>query len=216
MIGKRFGKLIVTKYSGYKNKNLMVEATCDCGNTWRGVAYLLRRGRTKSCGCAKTRSLINKRFGKLIITKIIGKNKYKIPIIEAKCDCGGLWSGVYSHLKNGKTKSCGCLGNGRYNWMGGTTRTKSGYILKYCKGHPRATKKGSYVFEHILVMEGFLGRYVTKDESIHHKNGIKDDNRIENLELRTKNHGAGISSEDAIKHAICILKKYAPHRLIEE
>lgn len=49
--------------------------------------------------------------------------------------------------------------------------------------HPRAPSGNGYVFEHILVMEERLGRYLYADETIHHRNGVRDDNRMENLEL---------------------------------
>ena len=39
--------------------------------------------------------------------------------------------------------------------------------------------------EHILVMEESIGRYITRDEVVHHKNGIRNDNRLENLQLMT-------------------------------
>ena|SRR3990167_9417979 len=57
-----------------------------------------------------------------------------------------------------------------------------GYILICNPKHPFSNNKG-YVREHRLVMERHIGRYLNSNEVVHHKNGIKDDNRIENLEL---------------------------------
>lgn len=63
-----------------------------------------------------------------------------------------------------------------------------GYISVYSPNHPMATKDG-YVMEHILVMEKSIGRYINRDEVVHHKNHKRDDNRLENLELMTfKDH----------------------------
>jgi hypothetical protein len=59
---------------------------------------------------------------------------------------------------------------------------QNGYRYMPCKNHPNASKKGC-VLEHRLVMEQFLGRYLMPDEVIHHKNGNRLDNRLENLEL---------------------------------
>ena len=74
--------------------------------------------------------------------------------------------------------------------------------------HPRSSKNGSYVFEHILVMETKLERYLLPGENVHHINGIKDDNRIENLELWTRPQPSGIRVEDAVKWATEILNRY--------
>lgn len=53
------------------------------------------------------------------------------------------------------------------------------------KGHPRAND-GGYVFEHIVVVEKMIGRYLMKGEVVHHLNGIKDDNRPDNLVIEKR------------------------------
>jgi transposase-like protein len=60
----------------------------------------------------------------------------------------------------------------------------SGYVCILSPSHPRADKVG-YVPEHTLVMEKRIGRYLKENEVVHHINGIKGDNRIENLKLMT-------------------------------
>ncbi len=65
-----------------------------------------------------------------------------------------------------------------------------------------------YVFEHILVMEGILGRHLLPGESVHHRNGVREDNRPENLELWTRPQPAGIRVSDAIAWAYEILDRY--------
>jgi len=73
-------------------------------------------------------------------------------------------------------------GQNNHFWKGGRSIHKSGYVLVYCPNHPYVTH-GCYVFEHRLVMEKHLGRILLPTEVVHHINGIRDDNRIENLML---------------------------------
>lgn len=72
-----------------------------------------------------------------------------------------------------------------HKWNGGVSR-QNGYVLIRCEGHPRARKGSHYVFEHIIVMEKSLGRHLESGEIIHHINGIKSDNRIENLVVMSR------------------------------
>ncbi len=68
-------------------------------------------------------------------------------------------------------------------WRGGRYKDHtSGYISVYSPNHLSCNKKG-YVLEHRLVVEKFIGRYLRTNEIVHHKNKIKDDNKIENLEI---------------------------------
>ncbi len=71
-------------------------------------------------------------------------------------------------------------------WKGGRTIDRDGYVLIWSPLHPHATK-GGYVREHRLVMEEHLGRLLQPWEVVHHRNGIRADNSIENLELFASN-----------------------------
>ncbi len=80
------------------------------------------------------------------------------------------------------------LGDRNPNWKGGIRKHMNGYVFQLCKEHPQANSKG-YIFQHRLVLESHLGRYLKKEECVHHINGIKDDNRIENI-MGFINHSA--------------------------
>jgi hypothetical protein len=87
--------------------------------------------------------------------------------------------------------------------------SQQGYIYLEAPGHPRGARMRGFVFEHIVVMEEMLGRYLYPGESVHHRNGVKDDNRVENLELWVRPQPTGCRVDQAIAWAKEILARYA-------
>jgi hypothetical protein len=84
----------------------------------------------------------------------------------------------------------------------------SGYKTITKRGHPNQMDEKGRIREHIFIMSEYLGRPLIKGESVHHLNGIRDDNRIENLELWSKAQPAGQRVKDKIKWCIEFLSQY--------
>ena len=122
-------------------------------------------------------------------------------IKDKKCvDCGRIIT-----RQSIRCRSCAQKGERGNNWKGGKIH-KKGYVQLKLPEHHNSTKRG-YIFEHRVVMEKYIGRYLNKNEYVHHKNGIRDDNRIKNLELWTTNQPIGVRVKDLINWSIKFLNK---------
>ncbi len=150
----------------------------------------------------KKMDIAGMKFGRLLVMKESHTDRHGQSYWECVCDCGSNRIVRGSALWNNKTKSCGCwvadyrksqTGEKSNNWKGGR-RILNGYILLKRNGHPNADGCG-YIAEHRLLMSEYIGRPLTDSEIVYHKNKIRTDNRIENLELLT--------DETHYGHVIC-------------
>lgn len=126
-------------------------------------------------------------------------------MVKTCIKCGGAFK-VRGKVRKATAKYCSraCKGMGHsaelkgenhLRWQGGLVITKQGYIREWVPDNypfvsmrPKGT---NHILQHRLVMAEALGRPLKDTEQVHHRNNIKDDNRIENLELRTGSHGNG-------------------------
>lgn len=121
-VGSKFGRLTVLEYVGKISKSKYgYRCVCDCGNTVIVQTGNLRSGNSKSCGCLAAELVSIKKsvdipagtkFGRLTVVEFSGsvfsggrsRRRYR-----CLCDCGATVIADVSALREGKTKSCGCL-----------------------------------------------------------------------------------------------------------
>lgn len=133
-------------------------------------------------------------LGEIKRAKELGRKGDNAFVWHACIDCG---KERWVQIRRGTPKYSRCppcailhkkshCGKNNPSWKGGKVRTAQGYIwIKLDHNdffYPMAQKSG-YVLEHRLVMAKYLNRCLLSWETVHHKNLVRDDNRIENLEL---------------------------------
>jgi hypothetical protein len=130
---------------------------------------------------------------------------------KCRCVCGYETEVTHSNLTHSKTTRCiKCHNTDRRTTPKKDFRNLDGYIMT--RNYPNAIRNesGSIIPRalHRVVMEEVMGRSLHPHESVHHKNGQRDDNRVENLELWVSAHPRGQRVPELLEWADWIIKTY--------
>lgn len=131
--------------------------------------------------------------------------------------CGNTFERPHGKVRTYCSRSCAMKGRVR----SGEFAKADGTVSRHANGYVLEKRDGRWTMQHRLVMEEVLGRPLKPGERVHHKNGIRDDNRPENLELwivkgKSKKDPAGQRAVDLARTALARLTPAERTRLIEE
>ena len=212
LTGQQIYHWTVTSLSAEDNRKWICR--CSCGELRNVFGAALRSGKSRSCGCQSSpppvrsgirKDLTGKQFGSWNVLKHIGFSEAGASQWLCRCVCGREKSVSYTSLSQGTSKSCGCQRPTTFrhhNWNGGVSVTPQGYVY-------RRISSQKYIAEHRLIMEQLLGRALLPGESVHHKNGIRNDNRADNLELRVEaKHPRGSTPKELVEWARQLINRY--------
>lgn len=206
---------------GCDDNNMLARGLCRTHYTrWRntgnvGPAYKLHNRQSGECvvdGCSRTdlksRNLCNLHYDRFIAKGDVGppNSLYKQGCLVESCNnkhCSDGYCSKHSY----RFKKYGDPLYDRIKTGPMPIQYKRGYVHIYDPEHPNSHVTG-YVAEHTIVISNHLGRPLHKHETVHHKNGIRDDNDISNLELWTKHQPSGTRVIDKIRWCVEFLKEY--------
>ncbi len=112
----------------------------------------------------------------------------RAPLLDLELPIHPLGSFRYRRIRTDRSDS------GARSCTGGHTYLRGGYVIEYRPDHP--ANRSRSVPQHRLVMECILGRLLTEDEVVHHKNRIRSDNRACNLLLMTREEHIRLHAEE--------------------
>lgn len=117
------------------------------------------------------------------------------------CNVGITLKAIRCRKCNNLTIGNNRRGSNNPGWLGGKRVTTQGYVILRIDGKD--------IREHRHVMGQFIGRELLSCENVHHKNGNRQDNRIENLEVWVTQQPKGQRVEDLVVYAQEILARYS-------
>lgn len=176
MVGRRFGKLVVVREVESKGNGKRYECVCDCGKNHVTQGTNLRAGVTRSCGCLRLRL---KKAIRLDVKEVVRLYQdEKMDSIQV-----GRVMGVRGYIVRNLLREHGFKVRGR----GEAKRINAlGRIVgrhQYLAIKTGESRHGKML--HRYLMEQRIGRELERGEVVHHINGDKRDNRLENLQLMT-------------------------------
>ncbi len=141
--GQRFGRLVAIERDFSRKDRTYWICKCDCGRSVSTATINLKRGLTQSCGCLHKEQmsqrllndLTNKKFGKLTVLER-AESRNGETFWKCRCECGNIKEVNASKLKNGHTRSCGCIigsSQKKYAKTHGKSKTRIYRIYKKMK-----------------------------------------------------------------------------------
>ena len=132
-------------------------------------------------------NIAGQQFGRLTAIKESEARKSNRVTWHCECKCGNKVLVTAKSLAKGYTKSCGCLHKEKSILNLPKNARSIGYKRVTQKGYIEIKTEFGFVREHVKVMQDHIGRAIKQNECVHHKDGNKKNNNLENLELM--NHG---------------------------